>query len=168
MSLRVADNPATPVAVLQALKIVAVPHTRLALMSSSGTGLERVFINNLPVMALGAFPAVALSYGKQIHKRSSRSTWSATFPCFLTYYDRWDTQPATLDSVYATLSADILRMYANIESNDRLVVGTDSYLQTLSLSLSAYYGEIDRHSVPGLALLHRTITLQCVTPPYDA
>lgn len=168
VALRSADNPSTPLAVLNALKSVLVPNTRLAQMSASGTGLEQVFINNLPVMAVSAFPAVTLSYGKQTHKRTSRSTWSGVFPCLLTYYDRWDTRPATLDSVYATLSADVLRIYANIESNDRLTVGGVSYTQTLSLRLSAYYGEIDLHSVPGLSLLHRTITVQCVTPPYDA
>ena len=168
MTVRASDNPSTPVAVLSALRTIALAGTRIAQVSTSGTGLERVYIDKLPVLVAGAFPAIALTYGKQRYKRTSRSTWGGKFACSLTYYDRWDTQPRLLDEVYASITADVLRIYANIESNDRLAIGGVSYLQTLTLQLSAYYGEIDIHSAPGLSLLHRTITLQCVTPPYDA
>lgn len=169
MVTRFPNNPATPPAILAAMRAVVVPNTRLAATSSDGTGLSQVYINNRIALAQGAFPAVELSYGAQQFRRQSRATWVGELPCYLTYYDRWDSQPASIDTVYASIGADILRMYANLESNDRLTVANVSFLQTIKqLSLSAYYGDVDMTTVPGIILISRIITAVCVVAPYDA
>lgn len=167
--IRFPNNPATPPAILAAMRSVIVPNTQLAATSSDGTGLSQVYINNRVALAQGAFPAVELSYGAQRFQRQSRSTWVGELPCYLTYYDRWDSQPVSIDSVYTSISADVLRMYANLESNDRLTVANVSFIQTIKqLSLSAYYGDVDMTTVPGITLISRILTAICIVAPYDA
>lgn len=167
MVLRFPNNPTTDVVAMQALKQVLVPNTQLAAGSSDGTGLSQVYINALFPLTLSSFPAVLLSSKDQAYVLRSRSTFGGLVDIIVAYYNRWDAQPQTLDSVYAGVSADLERIRANIESNDNAVVNGVVAIEAIrSIRVSPYYGEVDR-SIPDVPLVVRTLTLRCVLPEYD-
>ena len=168
MALRLPNTPTTDVIAMQALKQVLVPNTQLAAGSSDGTGLSQVYINALYPLTISSFPAVLLSSRDQTYMLRSRSTYGGLVDIIVAYYNRWDSQPQTLDSVYASVSADLERIRANIESNDNAVVNNVVAIEAIrSIKVSPYYGEID-HSIPDIPLVVRTLTLRCVLPEYDA
>jgi len=164
---RLPNNPTTDVVVLGALRQVIVPNTNLALISASGTGLENVYIQNKYAISQGVFPAVHLYTGKQHYLRDSRSTYIGTMEAVVEYYDRWDSQPNTIDTVRAAIAADLERMKANVESNEQLTIGITSYtVGILKEMLSPYPGEFDRN-FPGLHLVYRTFTITFNILPFD-
>lgn len=167
MSLRLPNNPTTDVVAMQALKQVLVPNTQLAAGSSDSTGLGQVYINALFPLTLASFPAVLLSSKTQTYTYRSRSTLTGLVDIVVSYYNRWDMQPQTLDTVYAAVSDDLERIRANIESNDTAVVHGFTAIEAIrSIKVSPYYGEIDR-SIPDIPLIVRTLTLRCVLPEFD-
>jgi hypothetical protein len=153
---------------MQALKQILVPNTQLAAGSNDSTGLGQVYINALFPLTLSSFPAVLLSSKDQTYTPRSWSTHAGLVDIVVAYYNRWDAQPQTLDSVYAGVSADLERIRANIESNDNAVISGFTAIEAIrSIKVSPYYGEID-HSIPDIPLVVRTLTLRCVLPEYDA
>ncbi len=168
MPLRLLNNPATDVVAMAALKQVIVPNTQLALGSSDSTGLSRVYINTVYPLSIADFPSVLISSKPQTYTQCSRSTYNGLVDISIAYYDRWDKQPQTLDQVYANVALDLERMRANIESNDRAVIGGFTAIERIQrIIVSPYYGELD-HSIPDVPLVVRTLTLRCVLPEYDA
>jgi hypothetical protein len=169
VTLRQPNNPATPPVVLNALKAILPSGTQLAAGSADGTGLSQIYIDNKMALAFGAFPAVHLSGGRLKSLKQSRATYHGTTSVVLWYYDRWDSQPQSIDGVLATLSLDILRMYSTIESNAALSYANVPVTQTITaMTLSPYLGEIDHDTIPGILLVYRKISIDYVLPPYDA
>ena len=169
MPLSVPSNPSIALAVLVAVQATIVPGTQLAAGSSDGTGLTQVYLNDKSALSRGSFPAVNIASGKEISKHQSRSTYVGTLEVVISYYDRWDARIVTLDGVYQSISSDMLRMYSNLEDNDTLLYQNSETVQTISsYTLSKYYeDEIDHTTVPAYVLVRRTLTIQCVIPPYD-
>src|SRR5258708_7459318 len=168
MALRLPNSPATDIIAMQAIKQVLVPNTQLRAGSSDGTGLSQAYINALFPLSLSSFPAVLLSSKDQVYAYRSRSTFTSLVDITVAYYNGWDAQPQTLDSVYAAVSADIERIRANIESNDNAVINGFVAIEAIrSIKVSPYYGEVV-HTIPDIPLVVRTLTLRCVLPEYDA
>jgi len=166
--VRTPNNQATFVTICAALKAVMVPNTQLAAQSTDGSGgLSQISCNHLNELVTGSFPVVHIGFGPLSYTRRSRSTSTGLLTIKIRYFDRWDENGATLDALFASVSADLLRMAANIESNDHLVVAGFANLEAVTkMELSPYYGEVDRR-FPGLSLVTRMLTLTCIPAEYD-
>jgi hypothetical protein len=171
MPLATPNNPDWMTPVLSALRVVLPQNTLLAQNSPDSTGQSLIYPEADYLLSAGAYPAVLLYCTPLTYKPCSRSTYSGTFDAVVVYYQRWDkaTQSGQmLDLLWQSVALDLARMQANVESNDRLVVGYTNYLQTITkIALSPYYGPVTPLS-PALYTLSRSMTLSCVLPPFDS
>lgn len=179
VTLRQPNNPNTDTAILGVLRnvlhlnLAGQPCTYLAQLSTSQTGLELTYVQNKYQMALGmtaAIPyAVHLSSGKQTYSKEGAGlrTYIGAFTFMIEYCARWDEQPASIDSIRATIAADLERIKANIESNDSLAYQGQAYSVSIpSMQLSDYRGTLNA-DFPGLTLVERTLTGIANVLPYD-
>lgn len=167
--------------VLNALKVilpgydkvnnVAAPNTQLAAVSTSQTGLEQIFIQNRYAMTLPTvvFPACHLEAGGQHYERNSQLSYHGLLSVELEYYDRWDLQAATIDTVRASIAADLERLKSNIESNESLAQGGIAYTVSIPhISLSPYMGSEVDDLIPGMTFIMRSMSMHINLLPYDA
>lgn len=167
MPLRGSNNPNTDTVILGVLKNILPANTQLAAGSQSGTGVEQIYVQNKYLMSLGNFPAIHLEAGGQHYRRNSRSTYMGGLEVIVEYYDRWDTQASTIDTIRANIALDLERAKSNVESNDSLAYGGQAYAISIpEVSLSPYKGEIDTQ-FPGMTLVYRAMHLMINILPYD-
>jgi hypothetical protein len=141
-------------------------NTKLAALSASQKGTERVFIQNRFKMSQGDFPAVHLEAGDQTRHRNSLRTYMGMTVVDIDYYDRWDTSPDTIDGLRADISADLERIIANIEDNDSLAYQGRAFAISIpDTKFSPYKGEFDT-TFPGLTLVYRRATIFVNVLPY--
>ena len=85
--LRSSNNPNTDIAIMTILKPLLVPNTQLAATSTSGTGLELVYIQSKWKMALNmndAIPiALLLSSGVQEYSNEAQRAYIGIVPIML-------------------------------------------------------------------------------------
>lgn len=163
------SNPNTDIVVLTALGNVIWQGTALAAMQALQTPTPpKFYVQNKYAMSQGSFPAIHLSAGPQVHRRISTNHYIGTLAALVEYYDRWDAQPNTIDTIRATIAADLEIMRSNAAKNEGLVYNNINHSTAIpQISLSAYKGEIDGETVPGQKLVYRTMTLSISIPPYD-
>src|SRR5579859_7413030 len=127
MPLRTPNNPYLDTIVLTALQ---------AVLSGYPTANTHAGLQGYPfyiqrqadlISSIATFPAIVLSASTQNYARMSARTWGGTLSVTVDYYDRWDQQLAELDTIYATLAADLERMKANIEDNEQLAMNNTAY-----------------------------------------
>src|SRR6266702_6792576 len=169
---RIQNNPLPENILLPLLVPVLVPGTQLALGSSSGTGVEQVYVTNKFALSQGRFPAVLLSPGTLISYRCSLTTYDATPVVDVVYYDRWDRQPGlTTDDLREQMESDLQRMYSNLESfldrNQGFTVNGQVYPVSLGTpTFTAYDKEALEREFPGLPLDARVMHIPCIILPY--
>lgn len=171
MPLRSPNNPTTDVVVMNAMVPILLGYptnnTHLATVPASSSGLGPVYVQTEYELFLGKFPALLLTAGKQQFRRVSRSTFMGSLVVLCDYYDRWDQNPATLETVRANIAVDLERMKANIESNPTLAQNNTGYtLDNVQLELSDY-SAIER-TEQGKTYLYRRLTCHFVVLPYDS
>lgn len=167
MPLRSSNNPRTDIVLLNALKPVLPPNTLLAQLSTSGTGLERIYIQQKYQMSLGDFPALLLTCGQQNYTYASYGR-QGTVTANVFYYDRWDQQNSTIDDILGNIATDLNRMQANVEENDSVIMSNTPMITGIpSIGLSPYEGSIEASSITGISLVFRLMTLQFTILPYD-
>ncbi len=174
MTLRTANNPMLDSVVLNVLAqllpndpVTGLPNTVIG-QNQVALGSSLVYVQNKYLMSLGQFPAVHLSSGEQHYRIVTRAGYVGLFIAEIEYYDRWDTQPSTIDAIRTNIATDLERMKANIEDQDSLAYQGQAYAISIpEMSLSPYKGEIDTQ-FPGLTLVYRTLTLHVNLLPYDA
>jgi hypothetical protein len=178
VTLRTPNNPNVDSTVLSVIRSVlnlnaaGQPCTYLASIDPAQTGLSLTYVQNKFKMALNmtaALPyAVHLSSGKQRYgKIGGPKSFGGAFEAIIEYCARWDDQPSSLDTIRATIAADLERMKANLESNESLAFGGAAYAISLpTLQLSDYKGELN-YDFPGLTLVERTLSVMVDMLPYD-
>lgn len=189
VTLRQANNPNVDNVILATLRSVmhlnlaGQPCTYLASIDPGNpnatpplpaqTGLSLTYIQNKYQMALGmtlAVPyAVHLSSGKQSYSKDGCGlrTYDGQMMAIIEYCGRWDNQPSSIDTIRATIAADLERIKANLESNDSLQYGGAAYaISVPSMQLSDYKGTLNG-DYPGLTLVERTLTVLVNVLPYD-
>lgn len=129
----------------------------------------RVWVQEKYAMSQAAiWPACHLAAGAQTHARiTGGSGYAGTFTVELSLYDRWDTQPQTIDAIRDNLDSDIELLMATLQANENLSYGGNAMATSIPrFSLSPYSGEIDE-SVAGLHLVVRRLTSVINILPYD-
>ena len=168
--LRSSNNPNTDIAIMTILKPLLVPNTQLAATSTSGTGLELVYIQSKWKMALNmndAIPiALLLSSGVQEYSNEAQRAYIGIVPINVGYYSRWDDQDQDVDGIWSNISADLERMKSNVESNDDTEYGGTNHTISLGkIAFSSYEDQKDETFV-GLTLIKRVMTLTYNILPY--
>lgn len=157
-----AGNPNTDRVIMNALAQIGPTGTNLLAMEG------QILIQNAYALSLGSFPALHLTTGQQKHSVISASVFDGVVNIIGTYYDRWDQQPQTMDTIRANIDADLQMIMTNIQHNSSLVVGTTSHAVSIpTIELSAYEGEVDWKTCPGMVLVKRSITFTINILPYD-
>lgn len=157
-----AGNPNTDRVIMQAIAQIAPVGSLLQSMQG------QVLIQNIYQMSLGNFPAFHLTTGQQKHTVVSMSVYDGVVHIVGTYYDRWDQQPQTIDTIRANIDVDLQLMMTNIQHNSSLVIGTTTHAVSIpEIDLMPYEGEIDWKTCPGLVLVKRSMTLTVNILPYD-
>lgn len=173
MPLRGSGNPNTDIVVMSTVKSFMLPNTQLALSSQSGTGEELVFIQEKYRMYLllkqdTPTSAVNISAGQQIHVTEAQSSYTASLDINVEYCSKWSGLFEELDAIYASLSADLERMKANIQENDGTEYGgTNHTIGIDKIALSPYDAILD-DTFPGLSLVKRIMTISYNILPYGA
>jgi hypothetical protein len=152
------------------LKNILPVGTQLAATSTSGTGLELIYIQAKYKMALNmtdAIPiAVNMSSGQQERSNEAQRAYSGIIPIEVGYYSRWDDRNDTIDAIWDGLDVDIERMAANVESNDDTEYGGTNHTISLEkIAFSSYEDQKDETFV-GLTLIKRVMTLTYNVLPY--
>lgn len=164
---RTANNPRTGLVLLNAFKPVLPPNTRFASLSTSGTGLERIYIQEKYKMAQGDFPALLLTCGEQVYTYAAYGR-EGTIAVNVFYYDRWDQQSLTMDAILNNMAADLDLMQANVENDDSVISGNAATLTGIpEIRQSPYEGYLEQPTTTGVVLIYRVLTLQCTILPYD-
>jgi hypothetical protein len=163
------SNPNTDVVVLTALGNVIWSGTALAAMQAVQQPIPpKFYVHDKASMSRGAFPALHLSAGPQVHREISTSHFTGTLLAVVEYYDRWDARADTIDTIRKAIAADLEIMRANAMHNSSLVYNNVAHNVSIPhFSFSSYKGEIDAETVPGVKLVYRTMTLSISIPPYD-
>lgn len=162
------SNPNTDEVVLTALGDVIWPGTALAAKQALQTPTPpKFYVHNKFKMSQGPFPAIHLSAGPQVY-REMGPQYQGTLLAIVEYYDRWDAQQSTIDTIRRGIAADLEIMKSNACKNRSLVDNNVAHNVSIpQVSLSSYRGEIDSETVPGQKLVYRTMTLSISIPPYD-
>ena len=177
--LRTPNNPTTDDVILNVLRNVMHVNlsgqycTYLASIDPAQTGLAQTFVQSKYQMALGmtaAIPyAINLSSGRQGYSKPGAGlrTYIGSLVAICEYCGRWDENPASIDSIRATIAADLERIKANLESNDSMAYQGAAYTIAIpSMTLSPYQGTLNAEYA-GLTLVERTLTMTFEILPYD-
>ncbi len=166
MPLRSPNTPIPATVLLGAIRAIIPANTALTQVTGDTTGLSQVYIRQRYQMSLGAFPAVNLSTGVQQFSIVSKSSYEGGVVVLIDYYQRWDQTPQQLDTIIASMDADMERIKANLEDNPTLAQNGQAYAVSIpKFSLSADKGEED--NTFGFILLKRTLMATILTLPYD-
>lgn len=153
-------NPNTDTVILNALASIMTAGTAFAAKGGS------IYIKRQYDMLNGNFPALNLKPGQQSYRRNSTSTFDGELPVIAEYYDRWDGQFATIDTIRQTIDADMDIMVATIMHNDTLTYQNVSHtISTAKYTLSPYDGEI--RDFGGLKLVQRNMMITFNILPFD-
>lgn len=171
MPLRTLNNPLAESALLPALAAILLSGTQLAAGSSSGTGAELLYIQSKYAMLQGPFPAMLLATGQQSYSRNSRSSYTGKIAVGCEYYDRWDKQLFTIDTIRQDIALDLERVKANIETflriNRGFVVSSVTYpVSLISAEMTGYTKALDT-DVVGAVLGYRCLTVTFGILPYS-
>lgn len=165
MPLRALNNPNDPLTLMSVMARIIAQGTTLATMTASGTGYERVHIQDRDELAQAAYPAILLMAASSISNIQSNALFDGTMKIKARYYDRWDTQALTLEAIKNNIYAEILRMEANIQSNNTLAyLGAARTVSVPTIEI-ADAPDIDE-SIPGLKLVYRDMVMSVNTLPY--
>lgn len=157
-----AGNPNTDRIIMSAIAQIGPTNTQLLAMQG------QVLVQDTYNLSLGNFPAFHLSAGQQKHAVVSGQVYDGILHVVGTYYDRWDQQPQTMDTIRANIDADLATIMTNIQHNSSLVIGTTTHAVSIPIiELSPYEGEIDWKTCPGMVLIKRSITFTVNILPYD-
>lgn len=163
-------NPNTDRVLMGAIQQVGLGGTQLSAMGGT------VVINDAYTLASGVtpqgvpvvYPALLLTVGTQKHTVVTYAGYDGVTQILATYYDRWDQQPNTIDTIRTNIDADCQIIMTNIQHNSSLVVGNVSHAVSIpTIELSPYEGEIEWKQVPGLVLVKRILTFFVNILPYD-
>lgn len=152
--------------IMQSIATIApgypVANTRLAQLGG------KVVVENEYTIGTGNFPALHIESMAQKHQVVSRNVYDGTLKVELCYFDRWDTQPNTVDNIRKQINADLQTIMTNLQVNSSLVVDQTPHAVSIPImELSPYRGELDWRTVPGLTLVKRCLTLTINILPYD-
>lgn len=175
MPLGTPNNPNTAPVVLSVLQALLPvdPHTGLP---NTQIGLNQVTMNTaliyiqqkFQMSQTGIFPAVNLTAGKQDYLSQGARVFAGSQEVVIEYYDRWDTQQSTIDTICASNLADLAIMQANLETNNSLDFQGKAYAISIPhISIAPYKGTFDT-SFPGMTLLMHSMTVIINVLPYDS
>ena len=163
-------NPNTDRVLMSAIQQVGLTGTQLSAMGGT------VVINDAYTLSSGitpqgvpvTFPALLLTVGTQKHTVVTYAGYDGVIQILATYYDRWDQQPNTIDTIRVNIDSDCQLIMTNIQHNSSLTVGNVSHAISIpTIELSHYEGEIEWKQVPGLVLVKRILTFFVNILPYD-
>lgn len=155
-------NPNTDRVIMNAMAQIAPTSTNLLAMGG------QVLIQSTYQLSLGNFPAFHLTVGQQKHSVVSMNVFDGVVHIVGNYYDRWDQQPQTIDSIRANIDADLQIIMTNIQHNSSLVIDNVAHAVSIPvIELSSYEGEVDWKTVSGMVLIKRSITFTVNILPYD-
>lgn len=176
-SLRTPNNPNNIDALMGIIQNIAnidrmsgLGNTRLAQLSASGTGVERVYLEgNKSVMVQGAMPALLIEpVTPQKTSIAGQRTYSASTSLKLSYYDRWDRNPATIETIHVASRQDLARIQANLESNPTLAyLGQDHSMSMQTFEITDLEKELDEQ-VATVTLVKCSLVIQINSLPYDS
>lgn len=172
MPLRSPNDVILPTQVMTALASVMRLNTRLA-------GANVIYQNDYtPLLAqTTTFPCVVIHEATQSASKIAFRIWQRKLTLVAEYYDRWDTQTASISDIWALVDLDLRRMAANIEDNPTLTVNSVRAVKGVSrLDLSPYIGEAaaQGQALSGLntplpfPLVRRYLTMTMTLLPYTA
>lgn len=145
------------------------PNTNLA------TENGNIVVQSEYAISQGTFPAVHIEVGPQRHQLVTSLGYGGTAKFDVSYFDRWDEQATTIDTIRTQIDADLTVMMGNVQRNPSLAcdINDGNGLQAHATSvpiidLSPYKGEIDKDTVPGMTLVKRVMTVTVNILPYDA
>lgn len=115
MILRLPNNPLDELTFLQCLAPILLPGTQLAAGSPSGTGIERIYIQSIYQLTLGAFPALSVYGGGEQTQRTALRSASGERTIVIEYLDRWDAQTLPIETIRTNIRAELDRIIANIQ-----------------------------------------------------
>lgn len=174
MPLRTPNNPNTPTTVMTVLSQVMLndastgqPNTQIGL-NQAVLNASLVYIEQKYAMAQGSFPAIHLSRGKQTyHIIGGPRGYDGVVEIMCEYYDRWDQQNNTIDTINANNIADLDRIQANLETNNSLnFQGKATAIAIPEIAVGPYKGELDI-TFPGLTLVYHWMSITVNVLPYD-
>lgn len=148
--------------------VTGLGNTVLAQLSTSGTGVERVFIEDKASLVQSDFPNLLLSTGKQQTNLAGKNQYEAQVIVNAIYYNRWDRNPTAIDALHIAMREDLERMKANLETNQGLVYqGSYHSMAIPSIEIGAYDEELD-DKMPSVTLVKCPMTITINSLPYDA
>lgn len=137
MPLRSQNDRSTPAQVLAALAQIAPVNTRVGTLGGSALVNTGAPFTGLTV----TFPSVLVTEGPQSAAKVAYALWQTKLIAYVDYYDRWDTQTVSLDTLWAQVDADLRRMKANLEDNPTLTIaGSRGCDGIVKVELSDYIG----------------------------
>lgn len=155
----------TPLQAVNALATVALPGTRL--QTVNGT----VLINQRAqaLMQQAHWPMLACVESSQSTGRIEWRTWQTKLAVLCVYADRYDQQAGIpIDTIWASIDADLRIMKANIENNPRLVIsGAMNALDIAEFILTPYQGEMNTTDYP-VPVIERILQVHLNLPPYTS
>lgn len=175
MSLRSLNNPNDALTVMDVLKsIIAVdlstgqPNTRIGEIHAA-TGKDLIYIQSFYNMLIGPMPAVHIEAAPQRYFLAEQRGRAGQMIILIKYFDSWDNQPSTLDTIKSNNIADLMRIAANLENNETLTYNYENHaLSIFELTLSGYEGALDNTTIPGKSFIRHDLTLVINIPPYYA
>jgi len=170
MPIRDPNNPNTSKIIMGILKNILPVNTQLAATSTSGTGIEIVYVQQKYKMVLGMADgvtvAVNMSSGNQERTCEAYRAYAGVTIIEVGYYSKWDTQIQDIDALWASLDDDLERMAANVESNDATEYGgTNHTISLQKITFDPYEGQFDV-SFPQITLIKRCMKLIYNVLPY--
>lgn len=154
--------------VLNVDPITGLGNTVIAQLSTSGTGVERTYIENKASKTLSDYPSVLLTTGPQKTTLAGKNQYETEHTINVIYYNRWDRNPATIDVIHTAMRQDLSRMKANLETNQGLVYqGAYHAVSIPTMEIGGYDEEID-DKLPSVALVKCPMVLIINSLPYDA
>jgi hypothetical protein len=177
-TLRVPNNPnhvSALIAILQNLATVdpatGLGNTLLAELSTSGTGLERVYVEGQKssMLTSATFPALLIEpITPQKTSIGGHKVYNATMGVKLSYYDRWDRNSTTIEAIHLSSRQDLARIQANFESNPTLKYqGQDHSMSIQAFDITDLERELDEQ-VETAPLVKCSLVLQINSLPYDS
>lgn len=177
-SLRQPNNPSNIDFLLNVLQnLVTVDfttglgNTRLAQLSTSGTGLERVYLegHKADMLTSATFPALLIEpVTPQKTSIAGQRTYNAIMNIKMSYYDRWDRNPLTIEAIHVEARQDLNRIQANLESNPTLkYAGQDHSVAIQTFDITDLEKELD-DQLETTALVKCSLVLQINSLPYDS
>jgi hypothetical protein len=173
MPLRTLNNPADILTVMGIIKsVLAVDlstmqsNTRIGDIMAT-TSKDLIYVQQLYEMLQGPMPAVFIKAGPQKYRLKGRVERVGQTQISIRYYDSWDEQPNTLDNIKLNNMTDLMRIHANIESNDTLTFQGKNYAMSIpEMVLSGYDGAIDNTTIAGKSFVRHDLDLLLEILPY--